>query len=241
MKIPPLPEIDLANFAVLAADHRRNALEHFRISRPPYRYVPLRKSVPEILNVHAGFFGALPRTPYEKIAGTIRSEAWSPEEAEANLRVAEGLYEHAELHKLSGRRHDIFPMNIGTDHKLVYWQSLALQVEGRALVPFLDPRRQATRLSVMGRRFVFSMMHERIRAADPDFADIVLGVFQFSVPKAGPRLPVLYTDQKLELFSFSELDRMVRDTYTDWQAVCEERADQARRAAGGAGGMFGGA
>jgi hypothetical protein len=34
---------------------------------------------------------------------------------------------------------------------------------------------------------------------------------------------------------------MVRDTYTDWQAVCEERADKARRAAGGAGGMFGGA
>jgi hypothetical protein len=239
VKTPPLPDTDLANFAVLSADHRRGALEHFRLSRPPYRYVPLRKSVPDILNVRAGFLGALPRTPYEKIAEVIRNEAWSPEEADANLRVAEGLYQHAELHKLSGRRHDFFPMPIGTDHKVVYWQSLVLDVGGRALVPFFDPRRLASRLTAQGRRFVFSMMHERVRAADPDFADVALGIFQFSVPKVGQRVPTLFTDHGVQLFTFEELDRMVRDTYLAWQEVCEERAATARRAVGGAGGMFG--
>ena len=43
------------------------------------------------------------------------------DEADANLRVAEGLYQHAEAQRLTGRRHDFFPMAIGTDQKVVYW------------------------------------------------------------------------------------------------------------------------
>jgi len=239
VKIPPLPETDLARIAPLPADQKRNALEHFRLARPPYRYAPVRKSVSDILNVEAGFLGSLPRTPYSKIVETIIKESRTPDEVDANLRVAEGLYQHAEKHKLTGRRHDIFPMAIGTEQKVVYWHPLILSVAGRPLVPFFDPRRTATQLTTQGRRFAFSMMHERIRAADPDFAEVALGIFQFSIPKVGPRIPRLFTDDGVVRFSFEELDRMVRDTYAIWREVCEERAEKARRTAGGVGGMFG--
>jgi hypothetical protein len=35
------------------------------------------------------------------------------------------------------------------------------------------------------------------------------------------------------LFTFDELDQMVRDTYEMWQDVCEQRAAETRRKAGG--------
>ena len=120
-------------------------------------------------------------------------------------------------------------MPIGTDQKVVYWHSLILNIGGRPLVPFLDPRRLTTRLSREGLRFVFSMMHERTRAADPDFADALMGIYQFSVPKTGPRIPNLLTDEGVRLFSFEELDIMVRETYAIWQEVWEERVERVRR------------
>ena len=239
MKIHPLPETDLARIAPLPADQKRNALEHFRLARPPYSYAPVRKSVSDILNIAAGFLGTLPRTPYSKIAEAIAKDARSDEEADANLSVAAGLYEHAELQKLTGRRHDIFPMAIGTEQKVVYWHSLILNVNGRPVVPFIDPRRTATQLSSQGRRFAFSMMHERIRVADPDFSEVALGIFQFLTPKTGPRRPHMYIDDGIRLFSFEELDRMVRETYAIWQEICEERAERARRSVSSPGGLFG--
>ena len=81
-------------------------------------------------------------------------------------------------------------------------------------------------------------MHERIRAADPDFSEVALGIFQFSLSEKGPRVPILYTDLGVTLFTFEELDQMVRETYEIWREVCEERAAEMRRRAGGKGGGF---
>ena len=82
------------------------------------------------------------------------------------------------------------------------------------------------------------MMHERIRAADPDFSEVTLGIVQFSLSEKGPRLPILFTDEGVKLFTFDELDQMVRETYELWREVCEERAIEIRRRAGGNGGGF---
>jgi hypothetical protein len=73
------------------------------------------------------------------------------------------------------------------------------------------------------------MMHERIRVADPDFAEVRLGIYQFSTPNRGPRKPILYTDESVTLFTFDELDEMVRDTYALWHEVCAERIEKMRR------------
>ena len=87
-----------------------------------------------------------------------------------------------------------------------------LTIKKRPLVPFFDPRR-AKSLTIEGRRFVFSVMHEHIRAADPDFAEVALGVVQFSLSEKGPRIPAIIMDDGVRLFTFDELDRMVRETY----------------------------
>ena len=77
-----------------------------------------------------------------------------------------------------------------------------------------------------------------VRAADPDFAEVALGVVQFSLSERGPRVPILYREEGVTLFSFDELDLMVRDTYEMWREIVEERTAETRRRAGGKGDGF---
>ena len=231
MKIPPLPEIDLANIAPLAPDIRRRALEALRLSFPPYSYAPVRANLSDILNIHAGMFGRLPRTPWLKIKQDIVRRAKKDSEEQANLRVAEGLFNYVDQERITGRRHEIFPMPLGSGTKVVFWHPVVLLINEQPLVPFFDPRRTKS-LTRSGRRFVFSIQHERIRAADPDFTDVNLGTVQFSLSEKGLRIPILHTDKGVELFTFDQLDLMVRETYSVWKEVCEEREAAARRAGG---------
>ena len=232
MKIPPLSEIDLARVCPLPPDQKRNALEQIRLGHPPYSYAPVRGNISDVLNVRAGMVGALPRVPWEKIAREIRRRSRSDAEEKANLRVGRGLFDYVEERGITGRHHEIFPLALGTTTKVVFWHPVVLSVDKRPLIPFFDPRR-AKSLTAQGRRFVFSVMHERIRAADPDFAEVALGIYQFTLSDKGPRIPVLYTDAGISLFSFEELDQMVRDTYEMWREVCEGREAEARKKAGG--------
>jgi hypothetical protein len=232
VKIRPLPETDLARIAPLPAERKRNELERFRLGRPPYSYWPLRNSVSDILNVEAGPF-RLPHVPWDKLVKIISERSRSSKEEVANLQVAEGLYLYVKSKHLTGRRHDFMPLALGVGQKIAYWHSLVLIDGGAPFVPFLDPRR-SKRLTPEARRFVFSVMHERIRVAYPEFADVRLGIFQFSRVDEGPREPRLYTDETTELFGFDDLEEMVRETYDLWREVCQERDEERRRRAGGA-------
>jgi hypothetical protein len=232
VKIRPLPEIDLARIAPLPIEQKRRALEQLRLGRPPYSYAPVRQCLSDLLNVQAGLVGSLPRTPWHKITETIARRAKSDAEQLANLRVAKGLFDYADEHAIAGRRHDILSLSLGLGTKVVFWHPVVLTVEKRPLVPFFDPRR-AKSLTFEGRRFVFSVMHEHIRSADPDFAEVALGVVQFSLSEKGPRIPIITMDDGVRLFSFDDLDQMVRETYELWTEICEDRAADVRRRAGG--------
>lgn len=210
-----------------------HALEHFRISHPPYRLSPVRKSLPDIFNVSTGFVSPDTRTPLSHIKDVIRSECRSPDEVAANQAVAEALYDYAVADDINGRRQDFLPFNVGAGPKVVFWHAMVLVKQGRAIVPFVDPRRTAS-LTELGRRFVFSMMHERIRVADPDFESVQLGIFQLTAPKSGPRDARLYTDAGVQLFSYDQLSEMVRETYEIWTEVYTRRAKtEPKRSMGG--------
>ncbi len=113
-------------------------------------------------------------------------------------------------------------------------------LEGAPLVIFIDPRR-GKGLTAAARRFVFSMMHEHIRVANPDFAAARLGIVQFGEAVEDQRPVKLSTDEGVELFDFDQLDRMVRETYDIRREVSEAREDEVcRKAAGGGHGpLFG--
>jgi hypothetical protein len=226
-----LPDIDLARIATRPTELQRNMLEQIRAGRPPFSYNPLRKCLHEIFNVQPEMFGPVAPSDWRVIERKLRCR--SPEERKANLLVARGLYEYALEEKLLGREQEFFPLAMSTGQKVNYWLPLVLALGGKPLVPFIDPRSKSFRLTKDARRFVFSMMHERIRAADPDYESVQLAIFQFNDGDGERRAPRLHTDEGVELYSLDEMEAMVAATYSLWREVCEERETETRRSAGG--------
>jgi hypothetical protein len=173
------------------------------------------------------------RVPWEAVAAEVmRRCKRSDEEVSANLRVAEGLFRYAEALTLAGRRHEFFALPLGVIAKVNFWSPVVVAIDGRATVPFFDPRR-AKKLTERGRRFAFSVMHERIRAADPDFSDVALAIYQFENTDAGMRPAKPYFDDGVSLFGFHDLADMTRETYEMWHEVLDEREEEVRRRAAG--------
>jgi len=171
--------------------------------------------------------------PWPSVMGVIQQKSKSRVEEEANIRVAAGLYEYAAQMGLRGRKDEFRPMPTRVGENLVYWTPAVLIVNERPLIPFFHPRR--TRLSRLARRFIFSMINERIRVDNPDYRDVALGIYEFEANDAGPRRPALQVDEGIELFSYEQLDAMVGETYAIWREVCEARAQETRRRPTGTG------
>lgn len=233
MKIRPLPDIDLARIAPLAPAHQRKALEQIRYGRPPFSYGPLRGCLLDIFNVQPEMFRPVGPTSWNVIEELLAKRCRTPEERKANLQVARGLHHYATGSRILGRSQEFFPLAMSAGRKVAYWLPMVLIIDGRPLVPFIDPRRSRG-LTVEARRFAFSMMHERIRAADPDFASIQFSIIQFGNVEGDQRSPRFHTDDGVKLFSFDEMEAMVSATYDLWREVCEEREIETRREASGA-------
>ncbi len=130
------------------------------------------------------------------------------------------------------REQEIRALPLSLDLRVEYWWPFVMLVGGSPLIPFFDPRR-SRRLTVLGRRFAFSMMHQAIRVADPDLADIRLGIFQFDASDDVSRPIRLHIDDGVSLYRFDELDEMIRETYAMWAEVLSEREAETRRRGSG--------
>ena len=235
MKIRPLPDIDLARIAPLPKDQQRRQLEQMRYGRPPFSYNPLRTCFHDIFNVQPEMFGLLEPTAWPIVEAKVRAKCRSEDELKANTAVAEGLHHFATTVQMLGRAQEFFSLSMSTGQRVTYWLPMVLSYEDRPIIPFIDPRKSRG-LSRAARRFVFSMMHEHIRAADPDYEMVGLGIFQFGDGEDSARVPHLHTDDGVELIPLLELESMVASTYALWKEISEEREVETRRRAGGMGG-----
>ena len=225
-----LHDLDLARIAPLPKDEKQVELRKLKDSFPPYGYKPFRLSILDILDVQAGPLAALPRTPWRTIAAAIRQRGKSVAEIKANLRAAEGLFNFAKDHEIIGRRHEFYPLAIGLSERVSYWSPVVISIAGRPVVPFFDPR-MSSKLTPLGRNFVLSAMHERIRVSDPDFAEVGLAVFQFANSKEGPRAAKPHFADAISLYDYEAMDGMVRETYSIWNEILKERTAEARKRA----------
>jgi hypothetical protein len=234
----PLPDLDLARLGPLPREHKLFELRRMKAFRAPYRLFPVRQNSPDILNIQTPF-GAGPRTPWKIIQENIIRLGKSPEEDNANVQVGEALYQFADEHQIIGRqRDDLFPLLIGASQRLAYWFNAILVIDAQPTLAFIDPRTGA-RLDEDGRRFVFSMQQERIRAY-PDFKNVRLGIIQMRpLGKSSARIAHLFTSEGVILFTFEELDAMIRETYELWRLVLEEREEERKRSSGGKMGPLG--
>lgn len=232
MKIRPLPDIDLARIASLPKDQQRKQLEQMRDGHPPFTYGPLRTCFHDILNVQPEMFGLVRPTAWSIVEARLRAKCRSEAELKANLEVARGLHDFATNSHILGREQELFPLSISTGQRVSYWLPMVLAYDGQAMVPFIDPR-HSRGLTKAARRFAFSVMHEHIRNADPDYEAVRLAIFQFGDAVDDARAPIMHTDENIELIGLTDLEAMVSATYALWQEVCQERELEARRRASG--------
>jgi len=176
---------------------------------------------------------ATARTAWHIIEHDIRKNSRKSNELDANLRVAKSLYSYACDKGLSGVRYDFPSLPIGISEKVFYWEPMILDVGGHPTVPFFDPR-IGQRLNPAARQFTFSVMHERIRKAYPDFANARFVIFQFSKPDGDTRIAKAHPDSGIEMLGFEVLDQMIRETYQIWSEV----RDDIRRRRTGTGGTL---
>lgn len=239
MTTAPLPDTDLARIAPLSVDMKRTALRQMKQGFSTFSYKPVAGSYSDIFNIQLGMFGASAPTPWGRIESSVAKASRTEDERRNNLQVAKALYDFAASSGVMGRRHDFFPMHIGVGKKVSFWLPMVLAVEDEPHAIFIDPRRTKG-LTKLGRKFAFSMMHERIRAADADFAAIKLGIIRFRDDKEdNSRSVQFYTDTGVELFSLDQLESMVAETYRIWQEVWDERTAETRRKGTGTDGLFG--
>ena len=234
MTIRPLPDIDLARIAPQPDQMKRKSLERFKLFGPKVTYQAFRARFHDLLNIQPEMFGPAPPTKWAVIEANIKGDTTSEQAEQANLQVARGLYRFAVESDITGRVHEFFPLSMSIGQKVNLWLPMIVAIEGKAYAIFIDPRR-SNGLTKDARRFVFSMMHERIRAADPDFADIGLGIVRFANSSGDERAVRLYTDDGIQLYSLEELEVMVASTYEIWREVVEERERDVRSRATGTG------
>jgi hypothetical protein len=233
VKIRRLPETDLARIAPLSQDAKRRALQQVKFGIPPFSWEPIRRTWSDILNVQPEMFGPTAPTSWAQIERLIRQRARPGLEYENNIELAGSLYNRAIRDQWRAVSREIYPLSLSVGIKVEFWLPLVLIIDDVPLVPFFDPRRSSLRLTEDGRRFAFSVMNERIRLADPDLAEVGLGVFQFDQVQTQGRVLRLRTDEGVPLYSFDELDQMVAETYKIWEEVLADRDMANRRQAGG--------
>lgn len=230
-----LPDIDLARIAPQRDDMKRKSLEQMKGGFSTFSYKPVRGCFGDIFNIQPDLdLGAAEPTPWAMIEAELHKHSRSDEEFTYNRRVALGLHDFAESGRVYGRRQEFFPLLMGMSHKITLWLPMILAIDEQASALFIDPRKTRG-LTAEGRRFAFSMMHERIRAADEDFADVRLTIVQFGDPSDDRRAVRLHTDEGVKLYSREELEQMVASTYDMWREVLEERERKARGRATGTG------
>jgi hypothetical protein len=238
LKIRPLPAIDLANIAALPRADRLPALRAFKAGTPRFSYRLVRGATPDIFNAQSDLLGTIPPTEFSKIRYRIEANGTSDDEITANVGVAERLYDFAASNGVRAKRHYTAPFQlssaVGTE--VSYWLPLILVLDKRLIIPFLDPRRSHG-LSNEGRRFAYSMIHEKARVSDPDLADAELLIFRVASVDDKRVLRTHYAGE-LPLMSYEELDTRVSETYAEWEIVQAEREQERRRAGGGPGSLI---
>ncbi len=200
-----------------------------------FSYKPVRSCFSDLFNIQPELdHGIAEPTPWPVIEADLRKRSKSDEEFTYNRRVALGLHDFATSGRVFGRKHEFFPLSMGMGRKVKFWLPMILAIDEQASALFIEPRRSRG-LTAEGRRFAFSMMHERIRAADEDFAEVRLTIAQFGNPSDDRRAVRLHTDEVVDLYTREELELMVASTYDMWREVLEERERAERGKATGTG------
>lgn len=225
-----LPETDLANWAFTPAYKKREALERFILPKKINgTYEPFRFVFGDVVNKQLPLLGEQQSTPWNIIESEIQRRCRSkPQSLKMNLEIAHATHTYIAQNNITALPVDVTSLAFGTGHLYQFGLPLLLRYSDRTVAAFLDLRR-TNYLSVEGRDFVFSAMHERFRTAYPDLGEIGLQIFRYRNNKDRTVIPIDITTPK---HSLEEMARDVCETYNIYNSVLRGDEEQKRRSGG---------
>lgn len=232
MKTRPIPDIDLARIAVRSPDEQRLHLRQLRFFRPTHTLNPFRAAVPDLVNLQHPMLGIRERTRWEIVEHAIENSKESVDGIARNLAVAKALYDFGSQTDITSFARPANRWTVGYGYSVAYWNSFYSTWEGRGAHVYFDPRLTHP-LGDAGRRFAFSMMHQRLRVDDPDYAELDLVIVGFGRGLASQRTVQVHRATGLKLYTYDQLNEMIEVTYALWFEELARREAEARRAAGG--------
>ena len=224
-----LNEIELAVNAPLPEHRQRQNLEEFADKRYfSMTYAPVRACFADIFQI-ATMFGPHQRTERARLQTLIERRCSKRKvERQNNVQFGLDLHDFAVARNIKGTPVTFGSMRVA-EADVAYWVDCVLEIDGRATVAFIDPRRTNALGDAEACHFVFSMMDAHIRQQDPDFAAFDLAILQRVNDQVVPcPIPI----PSMPLLSFAELEDMVSRTLQLWQEVQLDRlATRLRRTA----------
>lgn len=225
MKIRPLPITDLARIATMEPSLRLHALKQVKSGGGAGSYEPTRRKLPDIVNRQPGAFPSR-RTGWQRIENDLARLSRNPNEERMNKTASKAIFRYCTENGVEARELDGFPLSFSIGVKLRCWSPALFLYQDRMAVPFFDMRR-TYRLTREGRRFMFSVMHIALRENNPDYQNVEHEILHLS--NTADRTIRRISEKGMRLFSYDELEAMVRETYGLWHTVLEERRDAATR------------
>lgn len=233
MKLRRLPETDLANIAPLTRDQKRIMLRSFNSGGGSWSYDPARRQNFNIANPvnPLGLHATAPSI--DKIREMVATASHCETQKQSCLEVVNLFHEWYGKNSKMAVERQVRPLPIGTLGQVQYCENFIALIDDRPTAIFLDYRRQKG-LSLVGRKFAFSMMDQQIRVGDPDFPNARLLALAFPQRAQHSRRIVDYFDDGVNLFTLPELIALIEETYEIWfEVLNERRAEPPKRAAGG--------
>jgi hypothetical protein len=229
-----IPEIDLARIAVLETPEQEIRLRGLKGFRPPHTLNPFRKAIGDIVNLQFELIGTSPSSDWVHVKREINRHCakGNISELRYNLAIAKVVHEFCQKSDMLSFDKPTMPWTVGYGNSVSYWNNFYSVFDDQAAFIFFDPR-LSNPLTKRARKFVFSIMNQRLRIADPDFAEANLMIAQFKKSGRWNRQISLHSSIEDDLYSEDELNEMISTTYSIWADILFEREQQARRAAGG--------
>jgi hypothetical protein len=204
---------------------RLHALRQVKSGGGSGSYEPTRRKLPDIVNRRAGAFTSRP-TSWARIESDLERMSKTPHEERMNKTASKAIRQYCAENNMEARELEGFPLSFSIGVKLRCWSPALFLYDDRTAAPFFDMRR-TYRLTRDGRRFMFSVMHIALRENNPDYQDVELEILHLT--DTSERKIRLISERGMRLFSYDELEAMVRETYRLWESVLDERRGASAR------------
>lgn len=234
MKSRRLTETDIANMAFKPRAVKRARLE--KLAKPKViqgSYEPFRRHNGDALNEQYPLLeDDRDPTPLATLEAVVAKACkGDPDLLAMNLAIARATHRYAVANQIEARREDIRRLTLPFGHSYEFGMPmLVMYADGRIVTAFPDLRRKEP-LTAVGRRMVFSAMHQRWRENYPDFAGIGLETWRYADNDERTIKAIACEEQ--DLITYDAIIADVRETYEIWHVVLREIDD--RRRGGGEG------